>query len=91
MEREELEKEHAHVKGVLAEVSESINSEGFYSLPYQKRQLQSVKKAALETYLKVLSVELWGEGTELVDMSQLVMASLATTFPTPFTPVNANS
>ena len=80
MEKEELEVEHAHIKKMLEDVNWFVNSKGFYSLPYQKKQLMTVKKAALETYLKTLSIELWGEETETVDLSQLMMAGIATAF-----------
>lgn len=84
MEKERLELEHAHVKEVLAEINDFISSDGFYGLPYPKRQLFSVRKVALEIYLKTLSVELWGEDYETVDLTQLMMAGLATAFPAPF-------
>ena len=80
MEKEKIELEHAHVKEVLGETSDFISSERFYSLPFGKQRLLTVRKVALETYLKTLSIELWGRETETVDLSQLMIAGLATAF-----------
>lgn len=76
MNREELEKEHTHVKEVLAEENDFVNSEEFYKLPDTKKRIHTVKKSALETYLKVLSIELWGSDNENVDFSSLMWAGL---------------
>ena len=91
MDKEKLEQEHAHVKEVLDETSSFISSEKFYLLPFHKRQLLTVRKAALETYLKTLSLELWGSETDSVDLSQLMMAGLATAFSPTFPPVPSPS
>lgn len=87
MEKKELEAEHAHVKKVLEDVNWFVNSKGFYELSYQKRQIYTAKKAALETYLKALSLELWGGETEVMDLTQLIMASMLSAFPSSPTPM----
>ena len=76
MNREQLEQEHAHVKDVLAEENDFINSEDFYKLPETKKRLHNVKKSSLETYLKALSIELWGDEDCNIDMSSLLWAGL---------------
>lgn len=76
MNREQLEKEHAHVKEVLAEVNDFINSEEYYRLTEAQKRIHAIKKSSLETYLKVLSIELWGSDNENIDTSSLMWASL---------------
>ena len=83
MNREQLEKEHAHVKEVLAEVNDFINSEEFFALPELKKRIHNIKKSSLETYLKVLSIELWGSDNESIDMSSLMWAGLLGAMFTP--------
>ena len=77
MERDELKREHGHVKSVLSAVSDFISSDGYYALPYHKRQLYAARKASLETYLNTLSVELWGGEAETVDVSSLMLAMMS--------------
>ena len=76
MNKEQLEQEHAHVKEVLAEENDFINSEEYYKLPETKKRIHNVKKTSLETYLKAISVELWGGDNGSVDMSSLMWAGL---------------
>ena len=76
MNRKQLEKEHAHVKEVLAEENDFVNSKEFFGLTDVMRNLHTVKKSALETYLKVLSIELWGSDTARIDMSSMLFAGL---------------
>ena len=76
MNKEQLEQEHAHVKEVLAEENDFINSEEYYKLYEIKKRIHSVKKSSLETYLKVLSIELWGDDDGSIDLSPLMWASL---------------
>lgn len=83
MNKKELEQEHAHVKEVLAEVNNFINSAEFYKLPESKKRIHNIKKSSLETYLKVLSVELWGKDDENTDLSPLMWASLFAAALTP--------
>ncbi len=84
MNREQLEKEHAHVKAVLVEENDFINSEEFYKLPEMKKSIHNVKKSSLETYLKALSIELWGGEDDNIDISSLMWAGLlGAAFTTP--------
>ena len=83
MNKEQLEKEHAHVKEVLAEENDFINSEEFYKLPEMKKRIHSVKKSSLETYLKALSIELWGGDEANIDISSLMFAGLISAALTP--------
>lgn len=76
MNKEQLEQEHAHVKEVLAEENDFINSEEFYKLPETKKRIHNVKKSSLETYLKALSIELWGGDDSNIDFSSLMWAGL---------------
>ena len=88
MNKEQLEQEHAHVKEVLAEENDFINSEEYYKLTETKKRIHSVKKASLETYLKALSIELWGGENANVDMSSLMWTGLlgAALTPSSFSP-----
>lgn len=76
MNREELEKEHAHVKEVLAQENDFINSKEYFEQSDIVKNLHTVKKSALETYLKALSIELWGLDTAKFDLSSLMWAGL---------------
>lgn len=76
MNKEQLEKEHAHVKEVLAEENDFVNSKEFYELPEMLRNLHTIKKSALETYIKALSIELWGVDNTKVDITSLLFAGL---------------
>lgn len=61
---------------MLQEVSDFINSEEYYKLPETKKRIYNVKKSSLETYLKALSVELWGGDDANIDISSLMWAGL---------------
>ena len=76
MNREQLEKEHAHVKEVLAEENDFINSKEYYEQSDVLKNLHTAKKSALETYLKTLSIELWGLETAKLDISSMMWAGL---------------
>ena len=76
MNKEQLEQEHAHVKEVLAEECDFINSEEYYKLLETAKRIHAVKKSSLETYLKALSIELWGGDNASIDMSSLMWAGL---------------
>ena len=76
MNKKQLEQEHAHVKKVLAEINNFINSEDYYNLPDKRKTIYNVKKSALETYLKALSTELWDENNGSMDLSALMWTSL---------------
>ena len=88
MNKKQLEKEHAHVKEVLAEENDFINSEEYYKLPEMKKRIHTIKKSSLETYLKALSIELWGGDEATLDISSLMFAGLlsAALSPTSFGP-----
>ncbi|MBR0166134.1 MAG: hypothetical protein IJQ13_04570 [Prevotella sp.] len=83
MNKKQLEKEHAHVKEVLAEENDFINSKEYFELSDMMRNLHTVKKSALETYLKVLSIELWGKDTSRIDMSSMLLAGLISSVLSP--------
>ena len=76
MDKKQLEKEHEHVKEVLAEENDFINSEEYYKLPEMKKRIHTIKKSSLETYLKALSIELWGGDEANIDISSLMWAGL---------------
>lgn len=76
MNKEQTEQEHAHVKEVLAEENDFINSEDYYKLPEVKKRIHTIKKSSLETYLKALSIELWGGDDTNIDLSSLMWAGL---------------
>lgn len=76
MNREQLEQEHAHVKEVLAEENDFINSKEYFEQSDIVKNLHTVKKSSLEAYLKALSIELWGLDTAKMDLSSLMWAGL---------------
>lgn len=76
MNKEQLEQEHAHVKEVLAEENDFVNSEEFYRLSEMQKRIHTIKKSSLETYLKALSIELWGGNEANIDISSLMWAGL---------------
>ena len=76
MNKEQLEQEHARVKEVLAAENDFINSEEFYKLPETRKRIHTIKKSSLETYLKALSLELWGGDDANLDVSSLMWAGL---------------
>lgn len=75
MDRESLLKDHAQLLERLIEEIKFINSEEFYRLPNDSRKLHEMKRASIETYIKTISIELWGTN-ESIDITSILMASL---------------
>lgn len=75
MDRESLLKDHAQLLERLIEEIKFINSEEFYRLPNDSRKLHEMKRASIETYIKTISIELWG-ANESIDITSILMASI---------------
>ena len=75
MDRESLLKDHDQLLERLIEEIKFINSEEFYRLPNDSRKLHEMKRASIETYIKTISIELWG-ANESIDITSILMASI---------------
>lgn len=75
MDRESLLKDHAQLLERLIDEIKFINSEEFYRLPNDSRKLHEMKRESIETYIKTISIELWG-ANESIDITSILMASI---------------
>lgn len=77
MDKEKLLKEHAQLKEQLAELTDFINSEGYYQLPENEKSLISSQRAGMEMTINAMSVRLWGLKTTFgPDLSMMSLLSM---------------
>ena len=63
MNKEKLTTQHAQLKEQLAELTDFINSEEYYKLPDQEKNVISAQRTGMEIALSSMSVRLWGDKT----------------------------
>lgn len=83
MEKEKLLKEHAQLKEQLAELTDFINSEGYYQLPENEKSLIANQRAGMEMTINAMSVRLWGMKTAFgPDLSMMSLLGMMLARPT---------
>lgn len=64
MNKEKLSTQHAQLKEQLAELTDFINSEEYYKLTDQEKNLIATQRTGMEIALSSMSVRLWGDSTK---------------------------
>lgn len=83
MDKEKLFKEHAQLKAQLAELTDFINSEGYYQLPENEKSLIANQRAGMEMTINAMSVRLWGMKTTFgPDLSMMSLLGMMLARPT---------
>ena len=78
--KERLVKEQAELKKKLANLTDFINSEKFYNLSQNNRQLLKNQKIAMELYLNVLNMRLFEEVDEITVLDYGMMQVIGSFF-----------
>lgn len=78
--KERLIKEQAELKERLAKLTDFINSEKFYELSENNRQLLKNQKIAMELYLNVLNMRLFEDVDEITVLDYGMMQVLGSFF-----------
>lgn len=78
--KERLIKEQKELKERLAKLTDFINSENFYKLSQNNRQLLKNQKIAMELYLNVLNMRLFEEVDEITVLDYGMMQVLGSIF-----------
>lgn len=67
-----MKEEQIYIKNKLAELTEYMNSEEYYSLPSNEKSNISIQKLGMEIYLKALNNRLYNK-QESIDMTSLLL------------------
>lgn len=88
MNREKMEQEQAQLKERLRELTDFINSEGYYKLSDAEKQLIATQRSGMEVYINALSIRLWGNGNTTGAFSPSLLGLMTSMM---FTPSFGNS
>lgn len=86
MNKEKLSTQHAQLKEQLAELTDFINSEEYYKLTDQEKNIISAQRTGMEIALSSMSVRLWGDKTNTSfnpSMFGLMSLMFSNTFSSP--------
>lgn len=78
--KEKLVKEQAELKKKLTKLTDFINSEKFYKLSQNNRQLLKNQKIAMELYLNVLNMRLFEDVDEITVLDYGMMQVIGSFF-----------